>query len=204
MKGQQEPRTCKKISYRFYCEELSVVRHKSKYICESAVYFSLGSGVIKENAILLITFNKTDGTPTVLDGGYEINLANWPDDKHIICNINNDISIKIPSHPYVLVNRSVLCNCGIELENNFLLESLAAYHNAESKLIIYFTVNTAFVNYLDNLPDSLKFPILLNRTTYEQTLPISLKSFVFNSDLLKAPVTLKRLYSPVLESKGIF
>ena len=23
-------------------------------------------------------------------------LANWPDDKHIICTINNDIPIKIP------------------------------------------------------------------------------------------------------------
>ena len=74
----------------------------------------------------------------VLDGGNEIILANWPDDKHIICNVNNNIPGKIPSHPYVLVNRSVLCNCGIEAENNFLLESLAACHDVESKLIMYF------------------------------------------------------------------
>ena len=46
--------------------------------------------------------------PTVLDGGDEIVLANWPNDKHIIRSINNDIPIKIPSHPYVLVNRSIL------------------------------------------------------------------------------------------------
>ena len=70
----------------------------------------------------------TDVVPTVVDGGNEIILANWADDKHIICIINNDIAIKILSHPYVLVNRSVLCNCGIEVENNFLLESLAACH----------------------------------------------------------------------------
>ena len=56
---------------------------------------------------------------TVRDGGNKIILANWPDDKHIICTINNDIPIKIPSLPYVLVNRSLLCNCGIEMENNF-------------------------------------------------------------------------------------
>ena len=49
----------------------------------------------------------------VLDGGNEIILANWPNDKHIICTINNDILIEVPSHPYILVNRSVLCNCGI-------------------------------------------------------------------------------------------
>ena len=51
-----------------------------------------------------------------MDGGDEIVLANWPNDKHIICNINNDIPIKIPSHPYVLVNRNIPCNCGIEAE----------------------------------------------------------------------------------------
>ena len=43
----------------------------------------------------------------VLDRGNEIILANWPGDKHIICNVNNDIPINIPSHPCVLVNRSV-------------------------------------------------------------------------------------------------
>ena len=37
----------------------------------------------------------------------------------------------------------------------------------------------------------MQFPILLNRTTYEQTLPISLKSIEFYSELLKAPKTLK-------------
>ena len=92
-------------------------------------------------------------TPTVLDGDNEITLANWPDDKHIICNVNNDIPIKIPSHPHVLVNRSVLYNCGIEMENNFLLKSLAVCHDAESKLVMYFTVNTAFANYLENLTE---------------------------------------------------
>ena len=69
---------------------------------------------------------KTDITPTVLDSGNQIILVNWPNDKDIICNINNDIPIKIPSHLYVLVNRSALCLCGIEVENHFLLESLAA------------------------------------------------------------------------------
>ena len=75
-----------------------------------------------------------------------------------MCNVKNDILVKIPSCPYVLVNKSVLCNCEIEVENNFLLESLAACHDVESKLIMYFMVNTAFVNYLDKLTESLKFP----------------------------------------------
>ena len=82
---------------------------------------------------------------------------------NIICIINNDIPVRIPSHPYVPINMSVLCNCGIGAENNFLLESLAACHDSNSKLIMYFTVNIAFVNYLDqidNLTEMLEFPIL--------------------------------------------
>ena len=40
---QQELRTCKRIGYEFYCDELFVVKHKSKYSCKSAIYFNLNS-----------------------------------------------------------------------------------------------------------------------------------------------------------------
>ena len=35
---QQELRTCRKIGYKFYCEELLVAKHKSKYNCECVIY----------------------------------------------------------------------------------------------------------------------------------------------------------------------
>ena len=108
--------------------------------------------IIKNNCDFDFNFNKTDITPTGLDGD-EIVLANWSNDKHIICNINNDIPIKILSHPYVLVNRSVLCNCRIEADNHHLLESNATCDTKISKLIMYFTINLAFTNYLDMLPN---------------------------------------------------
>ena len=111
--------------HEFYCEELFIVKHKSSYSCKSAIYFNLTTDIIKNNCNFYFYFNKTDVTPTVLDGGDEIVLVNWPNDKHIICNVNNDIPVKIPSHPYVLVNRSVLCNCRLEADNHYLLESLA-------------------------------------------------------------------------------
>ena len=65
-------------------------------------------------------------------------------------------------------------------------------------------VNTAFVNYHDNLMESLKFPILLDRTTHEQTLPISLQSFAFGFDLLKAQLTLKNFIHQFWHKKDIF
>ena len=125
---QQELRSCKEIGYEFYCF-IFVVKHKSSYSCESAIYFNLTTEIIKNNCDFDFYFNKTDVTSTVLDGGDEIVLANWPNDKHIICNINNDIPTRIPSHPYVLVNRSVLCNCRIEADNHHLLESIATCDN---------------------------------------------------------------------------
>ena len=110
------------------------MRHKTSYSCKNVIYFNLDTDIIKENCNFQFYFNKTDITLTILDGTNEIILANWPNDRHIICNVNNDIPVKIPSHPYVLVNRSVLCNCGIEADNHYLLESIAACDNRDSKI----------------------------------------------------------------------
>ena len=123
----QELATCKQIGYDCYCKELFVVKHKTIHSCKSAISFDLNMEIIKQNCDFLFYYNKTDITPAVLDGGNKIILANWPTKKCIICSINNDILIEIPSHLYVLVNRSVLCNCGIEVKNNYLLESLATW-----------------------------------------------------------------------------
>ena len=184
---QQELRSCKKIGYEFYCKELFVVKHKSSYSCESAMYFILTMDIIKNNCDFYFYFNNTDITPTVLDGGDEIAFTNWPNDKQIICNINNDILIKILSHSYVLVNRSILCNCGIGADNHHLLESIAACDNKITKLVMYFTINfinLAFTNYLDILPnmtDSL--PVIRDRTRYEQLLPLMLNIPHFDNSL---------------------
>ena len=108
---------------------------------------------------------------------------------------------------HVLVYRSVLCNYCIEAENIFLFESLAACHDTDSKLMMHFTLITAFVNYLESLDYktySLKAPILLNRTTYKQTLPISLSPPEFDSKLQTAPKTLKDFVHHIQKKKNVF
>ena len=70
-----------------------MVKYKSKYSCGSVIYFNLGPDIINKNCKFAFYFNKTDITPMVLDRGNEIILANWLDDKHIICNVNNDIPV---------------------------------------------------------------------------------------------------------------
>ena len=74
----QELKSCKKIGNEFYCEELFIVKHKPSYSCESAIYFNLTTDIMRNNCNFDFDYNKTDVTPTVLDGGDEIILANWP------------------------------------------------------------------------------------------------------------------------------
>ena len=146
----------------------------------------------KKNCNFYYYHNKTDITPSVLDGGKQIILANWPNYKRIICIYNNNIPVSIPSHPYILLNRNVLCNYDIEVESNFLLESLAAYneHN-KPDLEMNFMANLAFVDHLTQLNVCLNMSINRNWTHVKQPIPISLDSFQINPKLLHAPVMLK-------------
>ena len=117
---------------------------------------------------------------------------NGPVIEKIMCSHNNNILINIPGHLYILMNRSILCNCDVEAESNFLLESLAACEGSETKtdLEIHFTINLAIVNYFDDMTEKLGIPVSQNWTTQEQVLPLSLETFEINPNLLNTPKTL--------------
>ena len=93
------------------------------------------------------------------------------------------------------MNQSILCNCDIEAESNFLLESLAACEGPDAKTDIemHFTVNLAFMNYFDDILENLGKQISLNWTTQEQILPISLEMFEISPHLINAPKALQDL-----------
>ena len=194
----QELETCKRIGYEFYCEKLFMVKHETQYSCESAIYFDLGTDIIKDNCNFQYYFNKTDVKPSVLDDRHEIILANWPNTKYVTCNDNHNYPIKIPSQPYVLLKRRVLCNCAIHAENHFLLESIAACPGKQSALTMYYTINTEFMHYFDSLNENLEVTdldrhISQNWTTQEQVFPMSLQTSEIDPKLLKAPEMLKDL-----------
>ena len=104
-----------------------------------------------------------------------------------------------------MMNRSILCNCDVETESNFLLESLAACENLETKADpeMYFTVNLAFVNYFENAIEDLGFSISTNWTTQEQILLISVETFEFDPKLLSIPKTLKDFVTQYKNKKEI-
>ena len=99
----------------------------------------------------------------------------------------------------------VLCCCGIEADNHYLLESIAACDNTDSKLVMYFTINMAFANYLDmfsNLTDS--FPLIKDKTMYEQPFPINLSIPDFYRSLLHVHTNLKSFVQDYTKNKEIF
>ena len=89
----------------------------------------------------------------------------------------------------------ILCNCIIEAENNFLLESIAVCDpdSVGADLEMYFMVHMAFLNYFEGLIDTLEVPFLQNVTMQEHILPISLESDDLDKELLATPETLREL-----------
>ena len=72
----QELKMCKRIRYEYYCKGLFVIKSKMRYSCASAIYFNLESDVIKANCEFQYYYNKTDIKPTLLNGEFQIILAN--------------------------------------------------------------------------------------------------------------------------------
>ena len=56
---------------------------------------------------------------------------------------------------------------------------------------MYFTVNLAFIDYLEQLNNTLTIPINRNWTNVKQPIPISLDSFQISSKLMDVPMVLK-------------
>ena len=75
---------CKNIRHTYYCEELFLVKHKTKHSCESAIFYNLPREIILQNCDFKYYFNITV-QPSVLDGGTHLVLANMLNDKRLFC-----------------------------------------------------------------------------------------------------------------------
>ena len=66
---------CKSIRHIYYCEELFVIKHKSRHSCVSAILYNLGPATITRNCKFDYYYNTTV-PPVILDGGRDVLLAN--------------------------------------------------------------------------------------------------------------------------------
>ena len=121
-------------------------------------------------------FYNTTVMPSVLDGGPQILLANILTPKRLICTYASDMAHPVPSHNYVLVNRSILCNCHMESGLTYLLKSIAFCETASADYTMSFTLNLAFLHMIQDLWPGNFSQLPLGMTKEELSFPLGLTS----------------------------
>ena len=114
--------------------------------------------------------------PSVLDGGPQILLANILTPKRLICTYASDMAHPVPSHNYVLVNRSILCNCHMESGLTYLLKSIAFCQTASADYTMSFALNLAFLHMIQDLWPGKFSQVPPVVTQEELTFPLGLTS----------------------------
>ena len=140
---------CKSIRHIYYCEELFVIKHKSRHSCVSAIFYNLGLATVTKNCKFDYYYNTTV-PPVILDGGRDVLLANFHGPRALMCSsVNGGLSKPAPEIIYAVVNREFLCDCQLDLEHASVLRQLSSCANSSSsKMQMKFTINLAFGNCL--------------------------------------------------------
>ena len=122
--------------------------------------------------------------------------------KRLVCLNNFHMAHPVPSCPYVLVNRSLLCNCHPGSGLTYVLESLGSC-SSKDKFTMYFSINSAFNHYMSSFGFSGKNVSSTQLLSYEPVFNIflnkSLPSRLLNNDSaptlpLNPPDTLLKLF----------
>ena len=82
----------------------------------------------------------------------------------------------VPSHDYVLVNRSILCNCHMESGLTYLLKSIAFCETASADYTMSFALNLAFLHMIQDLWPGNFLQLPPGMTQEELTFPLDITS----------------------------
>ena len=166
---------CRSIRFMYYCEELFVVKHKSAYGCASAIFYDMGPKRITESCEFKYMYD-AKVTPTILDGGNELLLANFDGPRSLKCD-TKDGGLAKPTleHRYAVVNREFLCDCQLDLEYATILKQISTCgEKTQYHLTLRFTVNLAFWQLLKQYKLKLAKTVKPNIKRIEQTFPVKL------------------------------
>ena len=200
---------CKKIRGTFYCEELFLVKHKTKLSCESAIFYNLTRDVLLENCQFNY-FYSTTVLPSVLDGGSHILLANMLNPKRLICSYDQGLAKPLPTSSYALVSRDILCYCHLQIGLTYILKSIASCNITATPTLEY-TVNLAFMDYFQSFWKNgtlSHIPVL--PSVEEIVLPVAMEDYtkdpqflLYGKDIKRNPNTLAEL-SHIIHRKQEF
>ena len=200
---------CKKIRGTFYCEELFLVKHKTKLSCESAIFYNLTRDVILENCKFNYYYNTTV-LPSILDGGSHILLANMLNPKRLICSYDQGLAKPLPTSSYALVSRDILCYCHLQIGLTYILKSIASC-NVTTTPTLEYTVNLAFMDYFQSFwKNGTLSHIPLVPSMEEIVLPVAMEDYtkdpqflLYGKDIKRNPNTLAEL-SQIIHQKQAF
>ena len=198
---------CKKIRSTYYCEELFLVKHKTRHSCESAIFYNLPRDTIIQNCNFQYFYN-TSVIPSILDGGSEILLANMLSSKRLICASDQGLARPLPTSTYALVSRDILCHCHLQAGLTYVLKSITTC-NMTTDPKFYYTVNLAFMDHFYSFWGNGNLShIPLQPTLQEIILPIGMEDFsqdpyfdVYTTDKNKHPHNLQELRHLVYQKK---
>ena len=147
---------CKSIRYIYYCEELFVIKHKSRHSCVSAIFYNLGPATVIKNCKFDYYYNITV-PPVILDGGRDVLLANFHGPRSLKCSsVNGGLAKPAPENTYAVVNREFLCDCQLDLEHASVLRQLSSCSkSSSSKMHMKFTINLAFWEMLEKFMETM-------------------------------------------------
>ena len=196
-----------RLLFSFYCEELFLVKHKTKLSCESAIFYNLTRDVILENCNFKYYYNTTV-LPSILDGGSHILLANMLNPKRLICTYDQGLAKLLPTTSYELVSRDFLCYCHLQIGLTYILKSIASCEKTTAPTLEY-TVNLAFMDYFHSFWNNGTLShIPLTPTYQETTLPIAMEDYredpkflFYGKNVKRNPQTLKELSQTVYQKQ---
>ena len=136
---------CKSVRHIYYCEELFVIKHKSRHSCVSAIFYNLGPATVTKNCRFDYYYNTTV-PPVILNGGRDVLLANFHGPRSLKCSsVNGGLAKPAPENTYAVVNREFLCDCQLDLEHaSVLRQRSSCSKSSSSKMHMKFTINLAF------------------------------------------------------------
>ena len=165
----------KKIRFTYFCEELFLSKHSTHKSCASSLFFNRTDEEIKATCTFEYFYNRTV-TPSVLDGGSEIILANFKDRKVLSCPHRPTKTQPMSLSSYVKVPRDILCFC--ELQSGLVsLDKTVTICNATNIPVLEYTLNLGFYHTLKPLWEDAWENLTTAPSPKLQVFPVSLDDF---------------------------
>ena len=172
---QPELRMCKAIRNTYFCEELFLTKHNTRESCVGALFYNNTSSDVGTVCDFDYYYNIST-TPSVLDGGSEIVLANFKDRKVLTCPHRPTHSQPMPIAPFTKISRDVLCFCDLQAGLTSLHKSIS-YCNTTKFPQLEYSLNLGFYDTFRMLHEAQLANLSAQPTLKPQHFPIALEDF---------------------------